>query len=79
MSLAEKIKTDTDSFVAAINKLQAGTGISPDEVKVDLVAVVCDTDNAQDLQNNGIDRIAFFNYTEDEAEREAYLESARAL
>lgn len=79
MSLAEKIKTDTDSFVAAINKLHAGTEINPDEVKVELVAVVCDTDNAQDLQNNGIDRIAFFNYTEDEAEREEYLESARTL
>ncbi len=79
MNLIEEIKKNTYAFIDAAGKIRGGAVKEPGNIDIELVALVSDTDNAQDLQNNGIDRIALCNYTKDETEREEYLESARAL
>ena len=79
MNLIEEIKRNTYAFIDAAGSIRGGVPIEPDNIDIELVALIRDIGNAQDLQNNGIDRIAWCNYTEDENEREEYLESARTL
>ncbi len=79
MNLVDDIRKSTDAFIMALNRANAGAPTDAAGICIDLAAVTEDTGNAPALQNNGIDRIIYADYTEDESKREEYLESARAL
>ena len=79
MSMVDLIKKQVSAFSAAVARIQADPVSEIEKIDISLAAVTDDPDEAEKLQNNGVDRIVYVNYTNIEKEREEYLESAREL
>ncbi|MBO4415788.1 MAG: bifunctional phosphoribosyl-AMP cyclohydrolase/phosphoribosyl-ATP diphosphatase HisIE [Lachnospiraceae bacterium] len=79
MLFSDVIKIRLEAISAAIAQIQGGPSPRIEDINVSLAAVTGDVENAAAMQNSGADRIVYVNYSNDEKEREEYLESARAL